>query len=387
MFAIALQIILLFALSTLPTLLYPQYAQEFHLSELMLTILYALYVVGTLTTLLFFGRLSDMLGRRRVALAAISLAILATILFILANNAYTLAAARIVSGFAVGLSSGTAIAWMRDMHGANGSRAATLKSVILNIFGLGFGPLLAGVTLGLYPHTQVWPYAIFLMLLAGLLVVIRRTRETVTRLQAVHLSQLKPRIGVPASLRMPFLGPAIAIFVAFSLVGFYSAITPNLLASVLHIHNQLINGLIIFELFLMGIFAVFATIRWQNRTVMRWGMLLVLPALLCIALSDVTGSIGLLLLGTALGGCGVGLAYRSSLEIVNQIAPTDQRAAMVSALFVVGNISISIPVMGIGLMATSLTTPLLANVIFAAVLAVLACVGIALNFHYAVKGY
>jgi MFS family permease len=102
-------------------------------------------------------------------------------------------------------------------------------------------------------------------------------------------------------------------------------------------------------------------------------------------LSDATSSVGLLLLGTALGGCGVGLAYRSSLEVINQIAPVDRRAEMISALFIVGNISISIPVIGIGLMATLLTTPLLANVIFAIVLAVLAGIGILLNIRYAVE--
>jgi MFS family permease len=154
--------------------------------------------------------------------------------------------------------------------------------VTLNIFGLGFGPLLMGVILGLNPHAQVWPYGIFLVLLVVSLVIISNTRETVTERQKFHIAQLKPRVGVPAQLRLQFMGPAIAIFVAFSLVGFYSAITPNLLAGVLHIHNQLVNGLIIFELFLTGVLAVLTTTRWPKRKAMLWGTLLVLPALLCI---------------------------------------------------------------------------------------------------------
>ena len=379
MFTVALQTILLFALSTLPTLLYPQYARELQLSELSLTIMYALYVVGNLATLFFFGRLSDILGRRRVALGAIGLAAVASGLFIIAHDVVLLAAARIVSGFAVGLSAGTALAWMRDLHGPDESRKATLKSVILNIFGLGFGPLLAGIVLGFDPHAQVLPYVIFLALLVVLLVSMRWTRETVTERQAFHVSLLKPRIGVPSHLRVSFLTPAITVFVAFSLVGFYSAIAPNLLVGVLHVHNQLVSGLIIFELFLAGVLAVVATNRWPSRKAMVGGIVFVLPALLCISLSEVMASVGLLLIGTALGGCAIGLGYRGSLDIINKIAPPDHRAEMISALFVVGNISISIPVIGIGLLATLWTSSQVANIIFAALLALLAGIGIVFN--------
>lgn len=375
MFTVALQIILLFGLSTLPTLLYPQYAQTFHLSELTLTVMYALYVVGTVITLFFFGRLSDIFGRRRIAFLSVGIAMAATGLFMASGSAFTIALARIVSGFAVGLSSGTALAWMRDLHGRAEADLATKKSVALNIFGLGFGPLLAGTTFVFGPQTQTLPYIVFLVLLVILLLFLKWAPETVKSGQRFRAELLKPRIGVPANLRIAFLVPAITIFVAFSLVGFYSAIAPNVLANTLGVHSKIFEGYIIFELFLAGIVATLAGTRMPSRSAMLAGIACVIPGLVCVVAAEATASLWLMLVGTAVSGCAVGLGYRGSLEIVNRISPVEHRAEMISALFVVGNGSISIPVIGVGLVAT-LSTFWTANIMFAAVLIVFAIIGL-----------
>ena len=57
-----------YVLSTLPTPLYPLYQNAFHFSQILLTIIYAVYVVGTVATMFFLGRLSDQVGRRPVVL-------------------------------------------------------------------------------------------------------------------------------------------------------------------------------------------------------------------------------------------------------------------------------------------------------------------------------
>src|SRR5207248_9838235 len=54
-----------YILSTLPTPLYVIYRQTFQFSQIMLTVIYAVYVVGTVTTMFFLGRLSDQIGRSR----------------------------------------------------------------------------------------------------------------------------------------------------------------------------------------------------------------------------------------------------------------------------------------------------------------------------------
>ena len=70
---VAAMIGVLFAGSTVVTPLYVIYKQQFGFSQISLTLIYAVYVAGNLAALLWFGRLSDQIGRRQVALVAMGL--------------------------------------------------------------------------------------------------------------------------------------------------------------------------------------------------------------------------------------------------------------------------------------------------------------------------
>ncbi|MFD9247816.1 MFS transporter, partial [Streptomyces sp. NPDC059556] len=54
------------------------------------------------------------------------------------------------------------------------------------------------------------------------------------------------------------------------------------------------------------------------------------------------------------GGVGLGLAYRPPRASVAAAAPPDRRAAVISTLFVVAYTGISIPVIGVGVLADPL---------------------------------
>jgi MFS family permease len=139
------QTLLLFALTTLPTPLYGDYERAFGFSTLSLTLIYATYVAGTLAALFVAGRLSDQIGRRPIALLAIGTAAIADLLFVLAEGAAFLFASRLMTGLAAGLSSGTAVAWLRELHGKDERQNGLVRTVAANLFGLGLGPLLCGL--------------------------------------------------------------------------------------------------------------------------------------------------------------------------------------------------------------------------------------------------
>lgn len=71
----------LFAGSTIATPLYVIYKQQFGFSQITLTLIYAVYVIGNLIALLAFGRMSDEAGRRRTAIIAIGIAITGALVF------------------------------------------------------------------------------------------------------------------------------------------------------------------------------------------------------------------------------------------------------------------------------------------------------------------
>jgi len=84
--AAAATIAVLFAGSTILTPLYVIYKQQFGFSQITLTTIYAVYVVGNLAALLWFGRISDSLGRRRTALPAMAVAIIGALVFLFAQG-------------------------------------------------------------------------------------------------------------------------------------------------------------------------------------------------------------------------------------------------------------------------------------------------------------
>jgi MFS family permease len=106
MWMVAAQIAVVYILSTIPTPLYVVYRQAFHFSQLMLTVIYAVYTLGTIAAMFFLGRLADQIGRRPVVLASLAIAAVSVGLFLLANHTAWLFPARILSGLAIALASG-----------------------------------------------------------------------------------------------------------------------------------------------------------------------------------------------------------------------------------------------------------------------------------------
>jgi hypothetical protein len=84
----------------------------------------------------------------------------------------------------------------------------------------------------------------------------------------------------------------------------------------------------------------------------------------------------LLLLGTALSGVSGALGYRGSLQVVNQIAPADQRAGVSSVYFIVCFIGNSLPVIAVAALTRAFNS-LVADSVFAATLAALALAALA----------
>ena len=93
-----------------PSPLYPVYQRLWGFSAFMLTLIFAVYVFALLVALLTVGSLSDRIGRRPVASAALVLLAVGMVLFAIAGGSGGLIAARVVQGLAVGAATGTTTA-------------------------------------------------------------------------------------------------------------------------------------------------------------------------------------------------------------------------------------------------------------------------------------
>src|SRR5262249_2017331 len=127
------------------TPLYSLYQRKFGFSEITLTLIFAVYVLGNILALLLFGQASDQLGRKRVGLSALALAAVSAVLFLVADGIAWLFAGRLLFGFAVGILSGTGTAWLAEQFGRERRPQATLAATTANFAGLALGALLGGV--------------------------------------------------------------------------------------------------------------------------------------------------------------------------------------------------------------------------------------------------
>jgi MFS family permease len=380
--AVATQLGIMFIGAILPTPLYPLYREAFGFSGVTLTLIYATYVLGNLTALLFFGRLADQIGRRPASLPAVAVGMASAIVFAAAQSTGWLFVARGISGFSTGLASGAATAWIAELYaGSDKSRAARVASAA-NFFGCAAGPLIGGVFAQFAFAPLRLSYLAFLVLLCGAAGAILLPRDTVTQPKPLPDVELHPRIGVPPGIRLQFISPAVTGFATFSLIGFYSALIPSLLGETLNQSAPLVAGLVVCELFLIAAVAILASGRLASQTATLAALLLLPPSAWILVGAEVAHSLALLVFAAALGGLAGGLGYRGSLEVINRIAPGDRRSEVVSSYMIALFAGNSVPVIGIGFLSAA-TTSLTAHVTFAAVLTVLAGVAMLTGLKFA----
>jgi MFS family permease len=372
----------IYVLSTIPTPLYESYREAFHFSRITLTLIYAAYVVGSLGTMLFFGHLSDQIGRRPVVLASMAASTASTAAFLLARSTAWLFVARIASGVAIALASGAATAWIVESRAGDQS-AATRLAIGANMLGLGVGPLLAGVLADHAPAPLRTPWLVFLGLLLGVVPLALLSAETVPEPTTFAEASLRPRLGLPRSVRFEFVGVAVAAFATFAVLGFYAALTPSVMAESLHLHSRDAAGAVVGGLFLTGTAAI-ATVRVAPRAGMIAGLVLLVPGIVALVAAQHFGSLALLLAATLVGGVATGLGYRCGLEVVNAIAPEDERSQLVSTYLVVCYAAISLPVIGVGLVSQA-TGSMTADAIFGGVAALLAVAALVFEIRRALQ--
>jgi MFS family permease len=379
--SVAAMIAVLFAGSTALTPLYIVYKQQFGFSQITLTLIYAVYVVGNLAALLMFGGVSDVAGRRPASLAAMVVAVISALIFLFAGNVLSLGVARILSGLGIGVGAGTGTAWIAELlPGADKSRASVITTST-NFLGLGLGALISG----LLAQYEPWPLRlVFIVYLAALVVVavlIWRTRETVAKPVGLGRISMRPRLALPEEIRARFVAPAVTGFGAMALVGFYAALAPSILAQQLHETNHAVAGALFFELAIVAAISIVALMRLQSSGAMLAALALLIPSVVLVVAAQMLASMALMVAATACCGVAAALGYRGGLQVVNEIAPGDRRAEVVSSFFVCCFVGNALPVIGIGILSTY-ASPVTASLAFAGMIVVFALVALAFGLKY-----
>jgi predicted MFS family arabinose efflux permease len=342
---------LLFFTSGAPSALYDVYQAQWRFSTTTLTAVFAIYALFLLVTLLVLGSVADYLGRRPVILASLLITAVSCALFLAAGGAGLLFVARALQGVAVGLGTEGAAAALIDLQ-PGGSGVASIATGSGTLLGLGAGALATSalVQYGPAPTHLVW----WLLLGASLVVTVAvlGVPETAPRRPGV-VASLRPRVAVPDRARGSFLAATPCLVAAWAFNGLYLSLGPSLAAQVFASPNLLWGGLAIFVLMAAGSAATVVFRALSSQINMLSGCLALLGGTVVTIVAIETSSGGAFLAGAALAGAGFGAAvYLGAYRAVTALAPPDQRAGVVAAIFILSYLAFSVPVVIAGLATT-----------------------------------
>ena len=224
---VAAAFLTLMAFGNVPTPLWPIYQVRDHFGPTTVTVAFAVLVVGTGASFRLLGHLSDRLDRRRVIVPGLLVAILADAVLAFWPALPGLIVGRVLTGVAIGLMASTATVYLSDLYhearpGRDGSAVPALVATAVNLGGLALGPLAAGILAQWAPSPLRTPYIIFGVLMAGLLVLVLASPETIDTEAA---DQDRPvRFALRPGQRAAFGAAAAVGFFAFAVMGLFSSL-------------------------------------------------------------------------------------------------------------------------------------------------------------------
>ena len=338
--------------SITPSPLYGTYRELWGFSPLVLTLVYATYAFGVLTTLILAGRLSDEVGRRPVLLVALGTLMLTTVVFMAAGSVEWLFVARALQGLATGLALGAASAAMLDLHPRRDPAAVGLANGVLSAGGLGLGMLASSALVELLPAPRVLPYVLLLILFSVAFAGALLMPEPVEARSAPRLTPQRP--SIPAPVRRAFLLAALAVISSWSIGGLFFSLGPQLSATLFDSTDHLVAGVGVFLLAGSGSIAQLAfgrSVPWAGAA---GGSVALALGMLILVAAVAAGSPALYVAGSVLGGAGFGVAFLGALRALSAAIPPAQRAEVMSAFYVVAYASISLPAILAGVLVTPL---------------------------------
>jgi predicted MFS family arabinose efflux permease len=337
---------LLFA-SSAPSPLYVVYQERFGFSAIVLTSVFAVYVLALLIALIFAGSLSDRVGRRPVLVLALLVEAAAMLLFALAGSVEALFAARVVQGLATGVATGALSAAAIDLVPPARAHVGALVSAVAPPVGLAAGALGSGLLIEYGPD----PLQLVFWLLAAVFLVataaIVAMPETVPS-RGGWASALRPRVSVPPAARAAFAATAPCMVATWALGGLYLSLGPSLAVSLLHTSSHVVGGLVIVALTgTSALTAVLVRGHAPQRTMIGGAITLTIGVAITLLGLNLEAT-ALFFAGSVIAGAGFGPAFSGALTTVMALAAPTERAGLIAAVYVVSYLGFSLPAIAAG---------------------------------------
>jgi MFS family permease len=323
--------LLIFTMGTsIVTPLFPLYQERFDLSNGEITLLFAVYSLTVVPTMLVMGNLSDRLGRKSSILPALAAITAASLLLSFADQVALLFVGRILQGVAVGGMLGVGTAFVVDHAlGHRRERAAALAGLGFRL-GFGLGPGIAGLVAQYSSDPIHRPFQLHTMAMVIAIAAVVVVPETVRR----GTSRRVLSVGVPdgqLAAFATFLAPA-AFMMSF-LDAILLSVVPLYMANTLGVDNLAVVGLVGFLVLGLGGVSPLLMRNLEPRRAVMLGVASASSASLLVVAASGMDSAALVVVAAGLIGLLNGLILQGATTIAGISVPVHERGRLISALY------------------------------------------------------
>ena len=369
-------LVTLLASSSAPTPLYATYQAHWGFSSVTITVIFGVYAVAVLASLLVAGSLSDHVGRRPVLIGALSVQAMVMLLFAFAGGVDVLLVARVLQGLATGAALGAIGAGLVDLHPARGSVANATGAMS----GTASGALVSALLVQLLPAPTKLIYLVLLVLFLLQAAGVWAIAETSPCTPGIRRA-LRPTIAVPARVREALLIAAPSLIAVWALAGFYGSLGPSLASQVGRSGSTILGGAALFALAAGGALTVLLFHRTAPRRFALVGNGLVIIGVAIVLWSVTVTSVVGFFVGTVIAGAGFGAGFQGGLRTIVTLAGPAERAGVISVAYIICYLAMGLPAILAGVLVVHSTVTRTAQEfgVTVIVLAAITAVGTILN--------
>ncbi|MEI9947865.1 MAG: MFS transporter [Pseudomonadota bacterium] len=330
--------------SIAPTPLYALYQAAWGFTPITTTVVFGVYALAVLASLLVVGSVSDHVGRRPVLLGTLAVQGIAMLVFATAGGVSALLVARVLQGLSTGAALGALGAGMLDLDRARG----TVANSVAPMLGTATGGFVSGLMVQFLPAPTHLVYLAMFGVFALQGIGVLMMAETSAPLPGA-LASLRPQLRLPVSLRPPVLLAAPLLIASWALAGFYGSLGPALVRTLVGAKSPLLGGLAILAFAGTGALTVLLLHARDARRMTILGASALAAGVALTLLALTLSSAGTFFLGTALAGAGFGAGFQGAIRTVVPLAATHERAGVLSVLFLISYLAMGLPAVAAGL--------------------------------------
>lgn len=334
-----------------PSVLYPLYSLEWNLTPIITTSVFGAYPLALLVVLLFFGGLSDSIGRRRAMLLGTALIVVAAIVFALAPNVGWLFAGRVLQGIGAGFALGAASAALVENNTSANPRVASTLTTASTATGLTLALVLSGLLAQYAPLPLVLSFVVLAVLAAVTFVAIWLTPTDVS---TSARPDWRPRpLHLPRGILLAFVAATLSVSVAYSVGAIFLSLGAQMARDLTGTSDLLVIGALLgISSIAIGVTALLLS-RVPAHVSILVGGGLSLVSLAVMAGAAASGSIVLFLIWCVVGGVAYSFAFTGGLGLIAKAAPAAHRGGTLSLLYLFSYLLQALTAVGAGALATA----------------------------------